>query len=159
MAPILEVKNLSHIYGTGTPFEHTALKDVSFAVERGEFIGIIGHTGSGRSTLVQLFNGLLKPTVGNVFLDGQDIWKNPKKISEIRYKVGLVMQYPEYQLFEETVEKDIAYAPTNMGLESAEIKERVMEAVVFAGVEKDWLEKSPFDLSTSHHAHQSWSRV
>ena len=143
----ISVKNATYVYGAGTPYEVKALDNVSVDVHAGRITGIIGHTGSGKSTLVQLFNGLLKPTSGSVLLDGRDIWNEPKKISEIRYRVGLVMQYPEYQLFEETVEKDIAYAPTNMGLEPAEIKERVMEAVVFAGVEKDWLEKSPFDLS------------
>lgn len=143
----LSVKNATYIYGEGTPYEVKALDNVSADIKEGMITGIIGHTGSGKSTLVQLFNGLLKPTVGNVYLDGRDIWENPKKINEIRYKVGLVMQYPEYQLFEETVEKDIAYAPNNMGLGADEIKERVMEAVEFAGVEKDWLEKSPFDLS------------
>lgn len=143
----LSVKNVSYVYGEGTPYEVKALDSVSAEIKEGMITGIIGHTGSGKSTLVQLFNGLLKPTTGNVFLDGRDIWSDPKKISEIRYKVGLVMQYPEYQLFEETVEKDIAYAPKNMGLDPAEINERVMESVKFAGVDTEWLEKSPFDLS------------
>jgi len=143
----LSVKNATYVYGAGTPYEVKALDNVSVDVKEGIITGIIGHTGSGKSTLVQLFNGLLKPAEGNVYLDGEDIWQKPKEISSIRYKVGLVMQYPEYQLFEETVEKDIAYAPNNMGCSPEEIKERVLEASSFAGVETAWLEKSPFDLS------------
>ncbi len=144
---LLSVKELSFVYSQGTPFEHTAVDKVSFEVERGDFIGIIGHTGSGKSTLVQMLNGLLKPTSGTIALDGIDIWDKPKEIRKIRFKVGLVFQYPEYQLFEETVEKDIAFGPTNMGLSEKEIAERVRKAAQFVGLDKDLLEKSPFDLS------------
>ncbi len=144
---LLSVKELSYVYSQGTPFEHTAVDKVSFEVERGDFIGIIGHTGSGKSTLVQMLNGLLKPTSGTIALDGIDIWDKPKEIRKIRFKVGLVFQYPEYQLFEETVEKDIAFGPTNMGLSEKEIAERVRKAAQFVGLDKDLLEKSPFDLS------------
>ena len=147
MAPILQVQNLSHIYSVGTPFEHTALSDVSFSVERGEFIGIIGHTGSGKSTLMQHLNGLLKPTTGAVLLDGKDIWSDKKLTRQSRYRVGLVFQYPEYQLFEETVYKDIAFGPKNMGLDTAEIDRRVREAAGFVGLTDAQLEVSPFDLS------------
>ena len=143
----LSVRDVTYVYGEGTPYEIKALDNVSADIKEGIVTGIIGHTGSGKSTLVQLFNGLLKPSSGCVLLDGKDIWEKPKKISEIRYRVGLVMQYPEYQLFEETVEKDIAYAPKNMGLGADEIKERVLESISFAGVEREWLDKSPFDLS------------
>lgn len=143
----LSLRNISYTYGEGTPFEIHALKEVNLNIKAGMVTGIIGHTGSGKSTLVQMLNGLLKPSSGQVLLDGEDIWANPKEISKVRYRVGLVMQYPEYQLFEETVRKDIAYAPTNMGLSDAAINERVLEAADFAGVDKDWLEKSPFDLS------------
>jgi energy-coupling factor transport system ATP-binding protein len=131
----------------GTPFEHAALKDVSFCVERGEFIGIIGHTGSGKSTLIQHFNGLLKPTSGQILLDGTDIWKDKASTRASRFKVGLVFQYPEYQLFEETVYKDIAYGPKNMGLSDDEIDKRVRDAISFCGLEEELLEKSPFELS------------
>lgn len=147
MAPILEIKNLNHIYSAGTPFEHVALKDVSFAVEPGEFIGVIGHTGSGKSTLMQHLNGLLKPTSGQVILDGQDIWSDKKLTRQSRFRVGLVFQYPEYQLFEETVYKDIAFGPKNMGLDAAEIDRRVREAAGFVGLTEAQLEVSPFDLS------------
>ena len=147
MAPILEIKNLNHIYSAGTPFEHVALKDVSFAVERGEFIGVIGHTGSGKSTLMQHLNGLLKPTSGKVILDGKDIWSDKKLTRQSRFRVGLVFQYPEYQLFEETVYKDIAFGPKNMGLDAAEIDRRVREAAGFVGLTEAQLEVSPFDLS------------
>jgi energy-coupling factor transport system ATP-binding protein len=143
----LSLKNISFTYGEGTPFEIKALKDVSLDIKSGIITGIIGHTGSGKSTLVQMLNGLLKPSSGQILLDGEDIWAKPKEISKVRYQVGLVMQYPEYQLFEETVKKDIAYAPTNMGLDEAAIDERVMEAADFAGVDRSWLDKSPFDLS------------
>ena len=143
----LSLKNISFTYGEGTPFEIKALKDVSLDIKSGIITGIIGHTGSGKSTLVQMLNGLLKPSAGQIFLDGEDIWAKPKEISKVRYQVGLVMQYPEYQLFEETVKKDIAYAPTNMGLDEAATDERVMEAADFAGVDRNWLDKSPFDLS------------
>ncbi len=147
MAPILEVKNLEHIYSAGTPFEHVALKDVSFTVERGEFIGIIGHTGSGKSTLMQHLNGLLKPTGGNVLLDGKDIWSDKAYTRESRFRVGLVFQYPEYQLFEETVYKDIAFGPKNMKLKAEEIDRRVREAAGFVGITEAQLQASPFDLS------------
>ena len=147
MAPILQIKNLSHLYSAGTPFEHKALDDVSFSVERGEFIGIIGHTGSGKSTLMQHMNGLLKPTSGTVELDGEDIWKNKKTTRQARFRVGLVFQYPEYQLFEETVYKDIAFGPKNMGLKAEEIDRRVREAAGFVGLTQKQLEASPFDLS------------
>ncbi len=147
MNPILEVKNLNYIYSAGTPFEHQALKNVSFSVNRGEFIGIIGHTGSGKSTLMQQLNGLLKPTSGSVLLDGQDIWSDKKLTRQARFRVGLVFQYPEYQLFEETVYKDIAFGPKNMGLKEEEIDRRVREAAGFVGLTEQQLEVSPFDLS------------
>ena len=147
MAPILEIKNLNHIYSAGTPFEHVALKDVSFSVERGEFIGVIGHTGSGKSTLMQHMNGLLKPTSGEIFLDGKDIWSDKKLTRESRFRVGLVFQYPEYQLFEETVYEDIAFGPKNMGLSAEEIDRRVREAAGFVGLTEAQLQVSPFDLS------------
>ena len=147
MAPILEVKNLTHIFSAGTPFEHTALENVSFSVERGEFIGIIGHTGSGKSTLMQHLNGLLKPTSGSVLLDGQDIWSTKSNTRQARFRVGLVFQYPEYQLFEETVYRDISFGPRNMGLDSDEIDRRVREAASFVGLTEDMLDASPFDLS------------
>ena len=147
MNPILEVKNLNYIYSAGTPFEHKALDDVSFSVNRGEFIGIIGHTGSGKSTLMQQLNGLLKPVSGSVFLDGQDIWSDKKLTRQARFRVGLVFQYPEYQLFEETVYKDIAFGPKNMGLSNEEIDRRVREAAGFVGITEQQLSASPFDLS------------
>lgn len=147
MEPILEIKNLNYIYSVGTPFEHKALDNVSFSVNRGEFIGIIGHTGSGKSTLMQQLNGLLKPTSGEVLLDGQNIWSDKKLTRQARYRVGLVFQYPEYQLFEETVYKDIAFGPKNMGLKPEEIDRRVREAAGFVGLTEKQLEVSPFDLS------------
>ena len=147
MAPILEVKALRHVYSAGTPFEHIALDDVSFSVERGEFIGVIGHTGSGKSTLMQHLNGLLKPTSGQILLDGKDIWENKKTTRQSRFRVGLVFQYPEYQLFEETVFKDIAYGPKNMGLDEKEIERRVFEAADCVGLTREQLLVSPFDLS------------
>ena len=147
MNPILEVKNLTYTYSAGTPFEHKALDDVSFSVNRGEFIGIIGHTGSGKSTLMQQLNGLLKPTSGQVLLDGEDIWSDKKLTRQARFRVGLVFQYPEYQLFEETVYKDIAFGPKNMGLKEAEIDRRVREAAGFVGITEAQLQVSPFDLS------------
>ena len=147
MAPILQVENLEHIYSRGTPFEHTALRNVSFSVERGEFIGIIGHTGSGKSTLMQHLNGLLKPTSGRILLDGKDIWTDKATTRQSRFRVGLVFQYPEYQLFEETVYKDIAFGPKNMGLDEKEIDRRVREAAGFVGISPEQLEVSPFDLS------------
>lgn len=147
MAPILEVKNLSHIYSVGTPFQHVALENVNFSVERGEFIGIIGHTGSGKSTLIQHLNGLLKPTSGTVMLDGKDIWESKATTRQSRFRVGLVFQYPEYQLFEETVYKDIAFGPKNMGLDAQEIDRRVRQAASFVGITDQQLNASPFDLS------------
>ena len=147
MAPILQVQNLTHTYSAGTPFEHKALDDMNFSVERGEFIGIIGHTGSGKSTLMQHLNGLLKPTSGKVLLDGKDIWSDKKLTRQARFRVGLVFQYPEYQLFEETVYKDIAFGPKNMGLKPQEVDRRVREAADFVGLREDQLERSPFDLS------------
>ena len=147
MAPILEVKNLSHIYSVGTPFQHVALENVTFSVERGEFIGIIGHTGSGKSTLIQHLNGLLKPTSGTVLLDGKDIWESKATTRQSRFRVGLVFQYPEYQLFEETVYKDIAFGPKNMGLNTDEIDRRVRQAAGFVGLTEEQLNASPFDLS------------
>ena len=147
MAPVLQIKELSHVYSAGTPFEHVALKDVSFSVERGEFIGIIGHTGSGKSTLMQHMNGLLKPTSGKVMLDGVDIWQDKKTTRQSRFRVGLVFQYPEYQLFEETVYKDIAFGPKNMGLSPEEVDRRVREAASFVNLTEAQLQASPFDLS------------
>lgn len=147
MSKVLELKNLSYVYGTGTPFEKTAVNNVSLSIEKGEFIGIMGHTGSGKSTLVQMLNGLMKPTSGQVILDGEDIWANPKDIRKIRFKVGMVFQYPEYQLFEETVAKDITFGPTNMGKSGAELEKAVNDAARFTGLKDELLEKSPFDLS------------
>ena len=147
MEPILQVQNLTHTYSAGTPFEHIALDNVSFSVNRGEFIGIIGHTGSGKSTLMQHLNGLLKPTSGTVLLDGKDIWSDKKLTREARFRVGLVFQYPEYQLFEETVYKDISFGPKNMGLPAEEVDRRVREAAAFVGLTEQQLEVSPFDLS------------
>ena len=147
MAPILQLENLEHIYSRGTPFQHTALKNVSFSVERGEFIGIIGHTGSGKSTLMQHLNGLLKPTAGRILLDGKDIWADKASTRQARFRVGLVFQYPEYQLFEETVYKDIAFGPKNMGLDEKEVDRRVREAAGFVGLTEEQLQVSPFDLS------------
>lgn len=145
--PIIETVQLTHTYSVGTPFQFDALKEVSFSAERGEFLGIMGHTGSGKSTLIQHLNGLLQPTQGSVRFDGQDIWSSKNFTREIRFKVGLVFQYPEYQLFEETVFKDIAFGPKNMGLLEHEIKDRVMSAAGFVGVTEDMLEKSPLELS------------
>ena len=147
MEPILQVKNLNYVYSAGTPFEHKALDNVSFSVERGEFIGIIGHTGSGKSTLMQHLNGLLKPTSGEILLDGKDIWSDKALTRQARFRVGLVFQYPEYQLFEETVYKDIAFGPKNMKLSEEEIDRRVREAAGFVGLTEQQLEVSPFDLS------------
>ena len=147
MKPILEVRNLDYIYSAGTPFEHKALDHISFGVEPGEFVGIIGHTGSGKSTLMQQMNGLLKPTSGQVLLDGVDIWSDKKLTRQARFRVGLVFQYPEYQLFEETVYRDIAFGPKNMGLDEKEVDRRVREAAGFVGLTQAQLEVSPFDLS------------
>ena len=147
MEPILQVQNLNFIYSAGTPFQHQALENVSFSVARGEFIGIIGHTGSGKSTLMQQLNGLLKPTSGTILLDGKDIWSDKKLTRQARFRVGLVFQYPEYQLFEETVYKDIAFGPKNMGLKEDEIDRRVREAAATVGLTEAQLQVSPFDLS------------
>ena len=147
MEEIIRVENLTHTYGEGTPFCRSAVQDMSLAIYRGEFLGIIGHTGSGKSTLIQHLNGLLKPTSGRILLGGEDIWSDPKKIRDVRFRVGLVFQYPEYQLFEETVYRDIAFGPTNMGLSKDEIDRRVRESAHFAGLTDDLLEKSPFALS------------
>ncbi len=147
MEEIIRVENLTHTYSAGTPFEHCAVDGMDLSIYRGEFLGIIGHTGSGKSTLIQHLNGLLKPTAGRVFLGGQDIWAEPKKIRSVRFRVGLVFQYPEYQLFEETVYRDIAFGPTNMGLSKEEVDRRVRDAARFAGVSEQMLEKSPFALS------------
>ena len=147
MKPILETKELTHIYSPGTPFESVALDHVDFTAYEGEYLGIIGHTGSGKSTLIQHLNGLLKPTSGQVLFQGEDIWADPKRTLQTRFHVGLVFQYPEYQLFEETVYKDIAFGPGNMGLEPEEIDRRVREAARFVGLRDDQLDKSPFELS------------
>ncbi len=147
MAPILEVRNLTHTYSAGTPFQHTAIDNMSFSVERGEFVGIIGHTGSGKSTLMQHLNGLLKATSGQVLLDGTDIWSDKKFTRQARFRVGLVFQYPEYQLFEETVYKDIAFGPKNMGLKPEEIDRRVRQSAKLVGLTEEQLNVSPFDLS------------
>ena len=143
----LETQNLTYVYGEGTPFKITALDNVNIDIPKGEFVAIIGHTGSGKSTLVQHLNGLLKPTHGKIFLDGDNIWQSKSKIFDTRFRVGLCFQYPEYQLFEETVYKDIAFGPTNMGLSKAEIDERVRNAAKYVGIPDDMLSKSPFDLS------------
>ena len=147
MSNILEVSNLTHTYDGNTPFVKDAVSDVSFTAQKGEIIGIIGHTGSGKSTLVQHLNGLLKPTQGSISIDGKDIWENPKEIRRIRSRVGLVFQYPEYQLFEETLYADIAYGPKNMGLSGEELDNRIREICQLIGIGEDFLEKSPFDLS------------
>lgn len=144
---VLKTENVIYTYSKGAPYEKKAVDDVSVTFEEGKITGLIGHTGSGKSTLVQMLNGLIKPDSGKVTLDGVDIWSSPKKMSKIRFKVGLVMQYPEYQLFDETVEKDIAFGPKNMGLSGDELRNRVHEAARFAGVDEDLLDKSPFDLS------------
>ena len=147
MEPIIRVENLTHTYGVDTPFCRSAVQSMNLEIRKGEFLGIIGHTGSGKSTLIQHLNGLLKPTSGTIYLNGRDIWADPKKIREVRFKVGLVFQYPEYQLFEETCYKDIAFGPKNMGLSKEEIDRRVRSAAAFAGLSEELLEKSPFDLS------------
>ena len=147
MEPILQIKNLTHTYGVGTPFQRSAVEDMTFDVYQGEFLGIIGHTGSGKSTLIQHLNGLLKPTSGQVLLSGKDIWAEPKKIRDVRFQVGLVFQYPEYQLFEETVYKDIAFGPINMGKTGEELDRCIRESARLVGIRDDQLEKSPFELS------------
>ena len=147
MEPIIETKGLTHIYSAGTPFQRAALSDVDFSAYPGEYLGVIGHTGSGKSTLIQHLNGLLKPTSGQVLFQGTDIWSDPKTTRRTRFQVGLVFQYPEYQLFEETVYKDISFGPKNMGLDEGEVDRRVRQAAYFAGLRDDQLEKSPFELS------------
>ena len=147
MEPIIETRDLCCTYSIGTPFEHKALDTVNFTAYPGEYIGIIGHTGSGKSTLIQHLNGLLKPTAGQVLLEGKDIWSDKKLTRQARFKVGLVFQYPEYQLFEETVYKDIAFGPKNMQLEPVEVDRRVRESATFVGLTEAQLEKSPFELS------------
>lgn len=144
---IIEVKNLSFTYGIGTPFEKKAVDDISLSVNEGEVIGLIGHTGSGKSTFVQMLNGLIKPTSGQVFLDGENIWDKPKEIRKIRFKVGMVFQYPEYQLFDETVYKDISFGPRNKGLDDKEIDKTVRRSAEFVGLPDKLLNESPFDLS------------
>ena len=147
MKPILETRELTHIYSPGTPFESVALDHVNFTAYEGEYLGIIGHTGSGKSTLIQHLNGLLKPTSGQVLFRGEDIWADPKRTLQTRFHVGLVFQYPEYQLFEETVYKDIAFGPGNMGLSEEEIDQRVRQSAQFVGLTEEQLELSPFELS------------
>ena len=145
--PIIKTENLSYLYSTGTPFEVAAINDINIEIEEGELVGIIGHTGSGKSTLVQHLNGLLKPTSGKILVDGQDIWESKASVRDVRFKVGLCFQYPEYQLFEETVYKDISFGPKNMGLSDEEIDKRVKTAAAFVGLRDEHLDKSPFDLS------------
>ena len=147
LEPIIQTERLSHIYSAGTPFERTALCGVNFTAYPGEYLGIIGHTGSGKSTLIQHLNALLKPTSGQVLFQGQDVWADPARTRQTRFQVGLVFQYPEYQLFEETVYKDISFGPKNMGLDEKEVDRRVREAAAFVGLQDDQLEKSPFELS------------
>ena len=147
MEPIIEIKNLTHIYSPNTPFEQRALDSVNLTIYQGETLGIIGRTGSGKSTLIQHLNGLLKPTSGQVLFQGEDIWADAKRTRQTRFQVGLVFQYPEYQLFEETVYRDIAFGPTNMGLTGAELDRRVHDAARFAGLDEGLLQKSPFALS------------
>ncbi len=145
--PILEVKDLTHVYSAGTPFEHTAIEHINLALHPGELVGVIGHTGSGKSTLIQHLNALLKPTSGEILFHGENIWKNKKFTQSIRGRVGLVFQYPEYQLFEETAFRDIAFGPKNQGLSQEEVERRVLRAAAFVGLSRELLEKSPFDLS------------
>ena len=143
----IELKDVSFLYSKGTPFQMVALNNINVSFEKGKITGLIGHTGSGKSTLVHLLNGLNRPTSGKILLDGVDIWERPKEISKIRYRVGLVMQYPEYQLFDDTVRADIGFAPRNQGLTKEEIEERVIEAADFVGIDRELLDKSPFELS------------
>ena len=147
MPPILETRQLHHLYSAGTPFAHAALRGVDFAAQEGEYLAIIGRTGSGKSTLIQHLNGLLKPTSGQVLFDGEDIWESKQRTRAVRFQVGLVFQYPEYQLFEETVYRDIAFGPKNMGLDEGEVDRRVRQAARFVGLDEPVLDKSPFDLS------------
>ena len=147
MPPIIETRQLHHLYSAGTPFEHAALSGVDFSAQAGEYLAIIGRTGSGKSTLIQHLNGLLKPTSGQVLFEGEDIWASKERTRAVRFQVGLVFQYPEYQLFEETVYKDISFGPKNMGLDEGEIDRRVRQSARFVGLEEGLLDKSPFDLS------------
>jgi len=147
LEPILQIQHLTHTYSAGTPFERSAVQDMSFDVYDGEFLGVIGHTGSGKSTLIQHLNGLLKPTSGQILLRGRDIWEDPKKIRNVRFQVGLVFQYPEYQLFEETVYKDISFGPANMGKTGEELDHLVRESARLVGLREEQLDKSPFELS------------
>lgn len=147
LEPIIRIEQLTHTYSAGTPFQRSAVDGVELDIMPGEFLGVIGHTGSGKSTLIQHLNGLLKPTQGHIYLNGKDIWADPKQIRQVRFQVGLVFQYPEYQLFEETVYKDIAFGPGNMGLDKEEIDRRVRESARMVGLAEELLEKSPFDLS------------
>ena len=144
---VLETKDLTYIYSKGTNYELAAIRDINLSIEKGELVGIIGHTGSGKSTLIQHFNGILKATSGTVLLDGTDIWQDKSKIRNVRFKVGVCFQYPEYQLFEETVYKDIAFGPKNMGLDEKEIDRKVRQVCEFVGLDESYFEKSPFDLS------------
>ena len=144
---IITVDNLTHTYGAHSPFEKHAIRGVSLDIHEGELLGIIGHTGSGKSTFIQHLNGLLRPHAGRILLDGKDIWENPKKIRDVRFRVGMVFQYPEHQLFEDTIYKDIAFGPKNMGLPEEEIDRRVRQAAAYVGLPEALLEKSPFDLS------------
>lgn len=143
----LALDHVNYCYAKGTPYEKEALRDICCSFKSGELVGIIGQTGSGKSTLAQMFNGLLRPESGTVLLDGVDIWQQPKKMRDVRFRIGIVFQYPEYQLFEETVYKDIAFGPTNMGLSPKEIQQRVLAAAQFAGVSSNFLQRSPFELS------------
>lgn len=151
---VLKTENLTHYYSNGMSGEVAAIKNINIDIEKGELVGIIGHTGSGKSTLLQHFNGLLKPDAGRVLLEGRDIWESKESIRSARFKVGLCFQYPEYQLFEETVYKDIAFGPKNMGLDNAETDRRVRRAAQFVGLRDEYLEKSPFDLSAAKNAAQ-----
>lgn len=144
---IIKTENLTYTYSIGTPFEKTAVDNINLEIDEGELVGIIGHTGSGKSTFIQHLNGLVKPTSGKVYIDGQDIWSKDVSIRDVRFKVGLVFQYPEYQIFEETVYKDIAFGPKNMGLDEQEIDRRVNEIAELIGIKKSSLQKSPFELS------------
>ena len=144
---LIKAEHLTRIYSQGTPFEHIALNDVCFEIEKGDFIGVIGHTGSGKSTLMQHLNGLMKPTSGKLYFNGRDVWEKGYSLKDLRFSVGVVFQYPEYQLFEETVRKDVAFGPKNMGLSEEETDKRVIDAIRFVGLDESVLEKSPFDLS------------
>lgn len=144
---VIKTEHLTHTYSEGTPFVKMAIQDVNLSIEEGEMVGVIGHTGSGKSTLIQHFNGLLKPTSGKIYIDGEDMWADTTRLRDIRFKVGLVFQYPEYQLFEETVYKDISFGPKNMGLSEEEVDRRVRQAASFVNVTEEMMHKSPFELS------------